>query len=592
MLLGPFFVAELTTAARRRRYYYLRALYAGCLLFLLWVNYPWWYSANTVSSVAMFARRFFYSFAVLQYVAIFVVLPAMVAGAIAQERERRTIEYLLTSHLTARDIILGKLGSRIVQAVALLMTGFGILATALLLGGVSSRDLLWALGGAAVLLVELGGVSMLISTWSRRSRDALKNIYVFLFVWSIGPVCLVSLIGALTENPYWYHFFSIAWLTSPWAICMIGAFDYATSVSVNPYFWVVTGHLGFGLFCVLASILTLRRAYDRADIVPPVETERKSRRLFGGERSGKQKRKGKGAPQTCWRLAMIERHPMRWKEIYPRPRRRLMTFLLWVAAIGTLIGPVLAAFNSAGTEELGRVVQVTSTVLLSCSLLLIAARAAASVTTEKERDSWATLLSTTLPANEIVLGKVWGAIHEARWLLGISTVSWLAATLFNPAMFIAFLLQLIAYAPCCLFCAGLGVRFSLRSNTSIAAMGKTIVALLTINLGYLLIIMPFLAALGADDSPWWLAPCSPFLIGYAPEIVFALQEEYYQYQGSWFSELAVTMMIGVIGYSIAAAVTLAGCIGRFDVWTDRTRPKGIIEFPPRANLARPPAPSV
>ncbi|HEX4149273.1 MAG TPA: hypothetical protein VHY20_09810, partial [Pirellulales bacterium] len=114
MLLGPIFSLELLTCARRGRYYLLRTIYALVLAVTLWGTYEATQSrlpSGGIHGVANVAKEFFHRFAVLQLLTILLLAPAMVAGAVAQERERRTIEYLLTSQLSNADIVLGKLGA-------------------------------------------------------------------------------------------------------------------------------------------------------------------------------------------------------------------------------------------------------------------------------------------------------------------------------------------------------------------------------------------------------------------------------------------------------------------------------------------------
>src|SRR5690606_11956633 len=202
MLFGSIFAAEMITAARRRRYYFIRVVYATCLLLLQWTNYQatlgWYYRLTTIQQVSAFAATFFRSFAVVQILAVGVLVPAMFAGAIAQERERRTIEYLLTSRLSVSDIILAKVGVRLVQVAVLLLTGFGILSVARLLGGIENAALLSTFVSTAVVAFAGAGLSMAISTCSRRSRDAVRNIYSTIFLFAIA---LPGIAGMLRWMP-------------------------------------------------------------------------------------------------------------------------------------------------------------------------------------------------------------------------------------------------------------------------------------------------------------------------------------------------------------------------------------------------------
>ena len=108
MLLGPVFHAELITTARRARYYVVRTLYGLIILFQIYLSYQansWRFGAARASSRSarwpISASRSSPSFAILQAVVMLFLTPALVGGTIAEERQRKTLHYLLTSRLAA-----------------------------------------------------------------------------------------------------------------------------------------------------------------------------------------------------------------------------------------------------------------------------------------------------------------------------------------------------------------------------------------------------------------------------------------------------------------------------------------------------------
>jgi ABC-type transport system involved in multi-copper enzyme maturation permease subunit len=143
MLLGPIFSVELVTSARRARYFVVRALYALVLLialFLTYYSYSRAMSFQDIGRVANFTAQFFYSFAWVQLIAVLLLAPAMAAGTIATERERRTIEYLFTSPLSSLEIVLGKLAARLLHVFCLVLAGVPVLALAMLMGELRQRS--------------------------------------------------------------------------------------------------------------------------------------------------------------------------------------------------------------------------------------------------------------------------------------------------------------------------------------------------------------------------------------------------------------------------------------------------------------------
>ena len=82
----------------------------------------------------------------MQLMAVLSIGPALAAGTIAQERERRTMEYLYTTPLSNLEIVIGKLGGRVLQILYLVLSGVPVLALAMLLGGIAPRAIVVADG--------------------------------------------------------------------------------------------------------------------------------------------------------------------------------------------------------------------------------------------------------------------------------------------------------------------------------------------------------------------------------------------------------------------------------------------------------------
>src|SRR5262249_42525836 len=113
-LFGPVLFFHLVPLARRRRDFLGRSLYA---LFLLLVPPQAALSARrtgsfTTREAAQAAVTFFFTFMTVQVFVVALLTPAYVAGAVAEEKDRKTLEFLLATDLRNREIILSKLGAR------------------------------------------------------------------------------------------------------------------------------------------------------------------------------------------------------------------------------------------------------------------------------------------------------------------------------------------------------------------------------------------------------------------------------------------------------------------------------------------------
>ena len=105
------------------------------------------------------------------------LIPALVAGVIADEYQRKTLHYLLASRLSSAEIVLGKLGARMVHVGTFVALGVPVVCLVALYGGLNP-------GESALRLPRhvndgdfcLGTVA-LVSIVARRPRDAIVVAY-------------------------------------------------------------------------------------------------------------------------------------------------------------------------------------------------------------------------------------------------------------------------------------------------------------------------------------------------------------------------------------------------------------------------------
>ena len=177
MLPGPVFQIELVTTARRWRYYATRVLHGTILLAVLWITYvDYVRSTAGVTSptrLSQFAAAIFLNFAVVQSIAILVVTPTLLAGAIADETQRKTLHYLLASSLTSAEIVVGKLTARLLHVLLFIALGLPVVSLLGLLGGIDPLAVLLLDVGTLATAFFLAGISLLVSTFARRVRDAI-----------------------------------------------------------------------------------------------------------------------------------------------------------------------------------------------------------------------------------------------------------------------------------------------------------------------------------------------------------------------------------------------------------------------------------
>ncbi len=192
-LFGPVLFYDLVRTGRRTRNILLRCLYSLALLLVLYTVYLEFservqilermaYSNNVSAQIAQemgkFAESFFIMFMEVQFVGIFLLTPAFAAGAIAEEKDRRTLEYLLATDLDNREIVLGKLVSRVLGLVLLVLTGLPILSLLQFFGGVDPDLVISGFAATGLTMLSLAGLSILNSVYTKKPRDAIVLTYL------------------------------------------------------------------------------------------------------------------------------------------------------------------------------------------------------------------------------------------------------------------------------------------------------------------------------------------------------------------------------------------------------------------------------
>src|SRR5947209_3040403 len=182
-LFGPVFFYDLIRAARRRRSFLFRTLYAGLLFVLIAWIYLVWITERRGGSIptremANFAASFFYPFLLVQFTLAVLLTPATVASAIAEEKDRKTLEFILTTDLRDREIVVGKLAARLANLTLLILTGLPILSLLQFLGGVDPGLMFTGFAATGLTMVSLAGLSIFNSVLAKRPRDAIALTYL------------------------------------------------------------------------------------------------------------------------------------------------------------------------------------------------------------------------------------------------------------------------------------------------------------------------------------------------------------------------------------------------------------------------------
>lgn len=569
MPIGPIFSVELITSGRRARFVLTRAAYAALLFLALGLTY-WSFEDSrrfnaTLQDTSNFAAQFFAVFTWVQMFAVVVLGPALTAGTIAQERERRTLECLFASDLRDTEIVFSKFFSRVLHIVYLVLAGLPVLALASWLGGIDPQYLALVFLLAASTMFTVAAVSILVSVRARSAREAITGAYVILFAWWVLPLLVGIYISPLFGlTGFWFGpLEAISWLiVGPNPLWAIPNVFEISSGGGAAHAWGVVGTLVASQFLVIAGCLagavwSLRRVQRKAPAAGP-------RRRF----------------RLPVRRPPLRDDAMLWKELHADRSRgrlgsaaRVAQWLIAIVVVGiTVWGFFTAASMGGGREAFGVQCTVTSAILGTCIVLLTAARAAASITSEKERDCWTVLLGTDLTGSEIVRAKVLGNLASARGPAALLASVWLLATLQQPLFILPAAFTALPLVAACWFASSLGVAVSLRAKTSMRAMAATAAIVFMIGGGYWFCCFPMLFGVsgpGSEEALFlFMSPCVPYLLT-LPGVAF-LEGNFWNSGESVAAIIAYAL--GTVGYFIAAGVISGAAVLEFERLSGRITP--------------------
>jgi ABC-type transport system involved in multi-copper enzyme maturation permease subunit len=114
------------------------------------------------------------------------IAPALTAGAISGERERRTLDLLLVTRASPLGLVVGKLIASLVYALFLLVAALPAFALVYLYGGVPPRYLAMVMLVAIVTAVGHAALGLLLSAVFKRTLVALVLSYVVVLTLVVG----------------------------------------------------------------------------------------------------------------------------------------------------------------------------------------------------------------------------------------------------------------------------------------------------------------------------------------------------------------------------------------------------------------------
>lgn len=127
--------------------------------------------------------------AVLECVVVSFMVPILTSGSISGERERQTLDIMLTTPLKTFSIAIGKLESVVVIVMMYLISAIPVMAVSFILGGLSWSALFWQIVLMLYISVYVGSIGIFCSSFLKRSLAA--SALTILIEMAIGLITLI-----------------------------------------------------------------------------------------------------------------------------------------------------------------------------------------------------------------------------------------------------------------------------------------------------------------------------------------------------------------------------------------------------------------
>jgi ABC-type transport system involved in multi-copper enzyme maturation permease subunit len=373
----PLLGKELLELANRRRTYTTRVIVSG-LFFVGFMVLLWAETHGAGLAVLGSGGEVFPMIICIQFMAIYLFLPAMFFDAIARERETGSLDLLLIA-MPSYAVVNQKYFGRLLPAFNFLLLSLPIYAICFLYGGLQVQELIQGMFYLVLTCFQVGAYALMISALCRTSMQALIVAYVGYALAVIWIILSYSLVPDYAEE-----------MTLP--------LSFYNQWSVEKFYWSSIPMIG-------AFLLLADRAVAYPDLL-----------------QGFIPRKFRKAKQQPVR-PLPDDQPMRWMEqvrtIRFSPRRTKLLVGLTIASLGV---PFMI-YRAGGYNAKGDLFFLLLVAWGSVALR-VGARSLHAVTRERDSGTLGVLMTAPIDGRHFMQEKAW-MIHWYRNLMLLVVGCWL-----------------------------------------------------------------------------------------------------------------------------------------------------------------------
>ena len=141
---------------------------------------------------------FYVVMAIGQAVLLFFIVPSLTSTAICSEREKQTLDILLSSKLTPLQIIIGKVSASSLRLIILIVATMPLYAIGALIGGIKMSNILGLIIFLIVNTIFVSAIGVFVSTYVKTSKVSTALTYGLVLFIYIGIVAITWVILMIT----------------------------------------------------------------------------------------------------------------------------------------------------------------------------------------------------------------------------------------------------------------------------------------------------------------------------------------------------------------------------------------------------------
>jgi ABC-type transport system involved in multi-copper enzyme maturation permease subunit len=472
-LESPIFNRELKSLLRSKRSFLWMTVYLAVLIIALsiaWSNADFRYRDQA-------ARALFTSLAISQIILFSFLAPVLTSGSISGEHERRTFGLLATTPLTGYHISLAKCFSALVYVLMLVVASIPVISVTFLIGGVGWYEVLSAAIVIVVTVLVSGMIGVACSAWTRRTYLALMLSFAV-----VGAELFFVAAGTGMASGFFLAFSSLFWMGG-------GGGEAFAYLSVAFIYSVIQSVMFVGIMHLA------RNGYLAGTRTPPPRPKRmiRSRKVL--------KERSRRFPYYLIDpLKAPQPIPDGANPMYVRDKRHnplgRMDFVIRISYICMFIsifmGLLILSVSYLGSarielrEMFGALVK-TSFLGAAILLIVIPLYASTAFTSEKENGTFVTMMSTMIPAHQVLWAKLRIILRYSLFLLFALYAPAFFEMFFQKSGAMTFLISLLMLAPfylAVILITGLiGLLFSTRTDGNIRSLTLTYLTLIALCFG-------------------------------------------------------------------------------------------------------------